>query len=78
MLEPEVKMCFVKFWSEMYHAVRSNEINEAINRLVQENNSLEETVKMLEEAVQIKPVNNGSAHQEKYQTDEDNGRIGPL
>ena len=50
-LEPEVKMCFVKFWAEMYHAVRSNMVNEAIDRLVQENKSLEDTVKMLEEAV---------------------------
>jgi len=50
-LEPEVKMCFVKFWAEMYHAVRSNPVNEAIDRLVQENRSLEETVKMLEEAI---------------------------
>ena len=44
-------MCFVKFWAEMYHAVRSNPVNEAIDRLVQENRSLEETVKMLEEAI---------------------------
>ena len=50
-MEPEVKMCFVKFWAEMYHAVRSNPVNEAIDRLVQENRSLEETVKMLEEAI---------------------------
>ena len=44
-------MCFVKFWAEMYHAVRAIPVNEAIDRLVQENRSLEETVKMLEEAV---------------------------
>lgn len=51
MLEPEVKMCFIKFWAEMYHAVRANMVNDAIDRLVQENKSLEVTVEMLEEAV---------------------------
>lgn len=50
-LEPVVKMCFVKFWAEMYHAARSNAIDDAIDRLVQENRSLEETVQMLEEAI---------------------------
>ena len=50
-LDPCVKMCFIQFWSEMYHANRSNKINEAIERLVQENKSLEQTVQMLEEAI---------------------------
>lgn len=46
-------MCFVKFWAEMYHAVRSNVVNDAIDRLVQENKSLEDTVQMLEEAIKV-------------------------
>ncbi|CBY16278.1 unnamed protein product [Oikopleura dioica] len=50
-LEPEVDMCFIKFWSEMYHATRENLVNDAIEQLVNENDSLRETVKMLEEAV---------------------------
>ena len=50
-MEPEVDMCFIKFWSEMYHATRENLVNDAIEQLVRENDSLRETVKMLEEAV---------------------------
>ena len=45
-------MCFIQFWSEMYHANRSNKINDAIDRLVQENNTLAQTVTMLEQAIQ--------------------------
>ena len=35
----------------MYHATRENLVNDAIEQLVRENDSLRETVKMLEEAV---------------------------
>ena len=35
----------------MYHATRENLVNDAIEQLVHENDSLRETVKMLEEAV---------------------------
>jgi len=35
----------------MYHATRENLVNDAIEQLVNENDSLRETVKMLEEAV---------------------------
>ena len=44
-------MCFIQFWSEMYHAARSNKINMAIDNLVKENGTLEQTVQMLEEAL---------------------------
>merc|ERR1711892_18753 len=50
-LDPCVKMCFIPFWSEMYHAARSNKINMAIDNLVKENGTLEQTVQMLEEAL---------------------------
>ena len=50
-LDPCVKMCFIQFWSEMYHANRSNKINDAIENLVRENGTLEQTVQMLEEAL---------------------------
>ena len=78
-LEPEVDRCVIKFWSEMYHATRENLVNDAIEQLVTENDSLRETVKMLEEAV--------NGHSEKSPSKEDtpppiqkstSGLLGPL
>jgi cell division protein FtsB len=71
-LEPEVDMCFIKFWSEMYHATRENLVNDAIEQLVRENDSLRETVKMLEEAV------NGTHSEKKSALDSKNDEPPPI